>query len=403
MSNALAIATVTATLRRVLQDAVNPDVAGAKVTTVRPDSLTAPNPAPGVNIFLYQVTPNPALRNSDLPTRNGSATVVQRPRAYLDLHYLISFYGSDAELEPQRLLGGVTRALHGRPIVTRKAIRDMLGDAAFAFLAGSNLADAEEVVRLTPTALSLEELSKLWSVFFQTPYALSVAYHASVIAIEAQETPRAALPVQQRTVTVLPFRSPRIDDVESKLGPRLPILPGAEVIVRGHQLRGNVTRIRVTGNELAPATVEDEEVTLTLPATLRAGINSAQVVQKLMLGLPPTEHAGFESNVAAFVLHPKIKTITPGAATFKVEVEPTARTGQRCVLLLNNVSTGHAFTFENKPLTADATVLSFAVSGLDAGQYFVRVQVGGAESSLLDLVPGSPTFGALISPQATLP
>jgi hypothetical protein len=279
----------------------------------------------------------------------------------------------------------------------------MLGDAAFAFLAGSDLADAEEVVRLTPTTLSLEELSKLWSVFFQTPYALSVAYHAAVVAVEADETPRAALPVRERTLTVLPFRSPRIDEVESQLGPRLPILPGANVIVRGHQLRGNVTRLRLTGDELVPTHVEDEEMTLTLPATLRAGVNSAQVVQKLMLGQPPVEHAGFESNVAAFVLHPRIKTITPGTSTFKVEVEPAARAGQRSVLLLNSVTTGHAYTFENKPLSADAAVLSFAVSGLDAGQYFVRVQVAGAESSLLDLVPGSPTFGALINPQATLP
>jgi len=403
MSNALAIATVTAALRRVLQDAVNADVAGAKVTTLRPDSLTNANPPAGVNIFLYQVSPNPALRNNDLPGRSANGTTVHRPRAYLDLHYLISFYGSEAELEPQRLLGGVARTLHSRPLITRKNIRDMLSDAAFAFLAGSNLADAEEVVRLTPAALSLEELSKLWSVFFQTPYALSVAYHAAVVAIEAEETPHPALPVRERTLTVLPFRAPTVDEVASKLGSRLPILSGADIIVRGRQLRGEVTRLRVTGDELAPAVMDDEEMALTLPTTLRAGINSLQVVQKLMIGSPPAEHVGFESNVAAFVLHPRIKTLTPGATTFKVEVEPIARTGQRSVLLLNNVTTGHAYTFENKPLVADAAVLSFAVSGLDAGKYFVRVQVGGAESSLLDLVPGSPTFGGLITPQATLP
>ena len=99
MSNALAIATVTAALRRVLQDAVNADVAGAKVTTLRPDSLTNANPPAGVNIFLYQVSPNPALRNTDLPGRSANGTTVHRPRAYLDLHYLISFYGSEAELE----------------------------------------------------------------------------------------------------------------------------------------------------------------------------------------------------------------------------------------------------------------------------------------------------------------
>lgn len=404
MSNALAIATVTATLQRTLQDAVNADLPGAKVTTLRPDAIGDAVPAAGVNIFLYQVSANAALRNATVPHRStNGTTVLQRPRTPLDLHYLLSFYGNDAKLEPQRLLGSVARRLHARPLVTRKSITDMLADAAFSFLAGSDLADDEEIVRVTPASLSLEEMSKLWSVFFQTRYALSAAYQASVVSIEADERPRVAIPVRDRTLTVLPFRSPRIEEVSSDLGPQLPILSGATVTVRGRQLRGDVTRLKISGNEETPASIADEEMTIALPATLQAGVNSVQVVQKLMLGKPPAEHAGFSSNVAAFILHPKLKTITPGSTTFKIEVEPIARKGQRTALLLNNVTTGHAYTFENLPLTADAAVLSFSVAGLDPGQYFVRVQVAGAESSLLDLNSASPTFKELIAPQITLP
>ena len=39
MSNHLAIATVTATLQRLLQSAIQGDVEGARVTTVRPDAI----------------------------------------------------------------------------------------------------------------------------------------------------------------------------------------------------------------------------------------------------------------------------------------------------------------------------------------------------------------------------
>jgi hypothetical protein len=46
-----------------------------------------------------------------------------------------------------------------------------------------------ENVKLTPISLSLEELSNLWSVFFQVPYALSVAYEAAAVLIEPG-TPR---------------------------------------------------------------------------------------------------------------------------------------------------------------------------------------------------------------------
>ena len=54
-------------------------------------------------------------------------------------------------------------------------------------LAGSNLHEAVEQVRFSPLSLSLEDQSKLWSVFFQTPHAVSVAYQASVVLIESDE------------------------------------------------------------------------------------------------------------------------------------------------------------------------------------------------------------------------
>ena len=62
-----------------------------------------------------------------------------------------------------------------KPVLLRQMIQDAI--AAAPFLTTSNLADAVEQIKFTPMALSLEELSKLWSVFFQAPYALSVAYH----------------------------------------------------------------------------------------------------------------------------------------------------------------------------------------------------------------------------------
>ena len=109
MSNHLAIATVTASLRRMVQGVVSADVSGATVTTVRPTESGAGLPQTGVNIFLYQVVPNPDLRNLDLPTRRADGSVLQRPVAALDLFYLFSFYGDQSTLESQRLLGAVVR------------------------------------------------------------------------------------------------------------------------------------------------------------------------------------------------------------------------------------------------------------------------------------------------------
>jgi len=202
LSNFLGVAAVTASLSHALQAAVGADVPGATVTTVRPDaSASATNP-PVVNIFLYQVVPNASVRNADLPTRRSDGSMVQKPVAALDLHYLLTFYGDEAQLQPQRMLGSAVRTLHSRPILTRELIQAAIADPTFAAAVGqSDLAQQVERVKVTPLHLPLDDLSKLWSVFFQTPYALSAAYHAAVVLIEAEDRP---------TPPHLPVREPRV-------------------------------------------------------------------------------------------------------------------------------------------------------------------------------------------------
>lgn len=203
MSNFLAVATVTATLRDVLDKAAKDGAtAAAMATHLSPGNSSTGLPMSGVNIYLYEVTPNVGLRNSDLPTRTRDGSVMQRPRIALDLHYLLSFYGDEQSLEPQRILGSVARTLHAQPLLTRKNIQDAV--ASLPDLSKSDLADELELVKFTPMSLSLEELSRLWSVFLQTSYRLSMVYTASVVLIEKEETPRTVLPVEKRTISVMP-------------------------------------------------------------------------------------------------------------------------------------------------------------------------------------------------------
>jgi len=64
---------------------------------VRPSDAANGNlPATRVNLFLYQVTPNPHRNNLDLPTRSQQGDLVQRPQIALDLHYLMSFTATTA-------------------------------------------------------------------------------------------------------------------------------------------------------------------------------------------------------------------------------------------------------------------------------------------------------------------
>ena len=196
MSNSLAIATVSAALAAVITKSIQEVVSGANVVIGRPQATPSAEAAHSVQLCLYQVSPNAALRNADLPTRDSAGKLRQKPQVALDLHYLLAFNGDEKEFEPQRMLGAVVRDLHANPILSADILSDAI--ASWPVLSGSNLDKAIEQIKLTHLALSLEELSKLWSVFFQTPYALSIAYHASVVLIEAEENAALAPPVLQR-------------------------------------------------------------------------------------------------------------------------------------------------------------------------------------------------------------
>ena len=140
MSNHLAIATVSAALQQVLLTPVSQAVGNAAVGFSRPDASNQQTPL--VNIYLYQVTPNAAYRNADLPTRRTDGSLAQRPQAAFDLHYLFTFHGDDSLLQPQLLLGAVGSTLHAQPLISSAAIAKAIGD--FNFLSTSNLADQVE-------------------------------------------------------------------------------------------------------------------------------------------------------------------------------------------------------------------------------------------------------------------
>jgi len=387
MSNSLAIATVTAAVREVLQPAVSKAVTGAGVGFSRPDSGAGTPPSPAVNVYLYQVTPNAAYRNDDLPTRWSDGTVVKRPQAAFDLHYLFTFHGDDSLLQPQLLLGAVASTLHAQPLISSAAIAKAISD--FSFLGSSNLAGQVERIRFTPTSLSLEEFSKLWSVFFQIEYTLSVAYQASVVLLESDDEPAAALPVQARNVSVVPFREPRIDRVISQAGADQPIVAGSTLLIQGQQLKGAVTLVLIEDQEAAPAVVTDTQVTIPLPAGIHAGVKGVQVIQKVLIGTPPAPHRSVQSNVAPFVLRPTITGASaavkaPGITTVTLVVAPDIGAGQRAVLLLNNLAVSPATAFTSNPVVAaaDSNKINIDIAGVPTGSYLVRVQIDGAESLL---------------------
>lgn len=214
MSNALAIAHVTQALALLIENNVGPEFGEAVKVEPRKPPADPQLEQPTVSVFLYQVTPNTSQRNNDLPTRAADGTLVKRPAAALDLHYLISAYGEERELVGQRLIGSVVRTLHEIPVLPKDVV-EQAGERPY--LAGSDLVEAAQRVRFTPTVMDIDETSKLWGMLYQTPYALSVVYQAALVFIDGRESPVPGRPVERPEVRVLPFGAPGA-----------PVPPGAE-------------------------------------------------------------------------------------------------------------------------------------------------------------------------------
>ncbi|GAB4205441.1 MAG: DUF4255 domain-containing protein [Roseiflexaceae bacterium] len=394
MSNALGIAAVTATLRNLLEAGVNGDaVLGFIRTTASP-----PDKARGsgdndnqLNLFLYQTTLNAGWRNTDLPRRVQPGEVGQPPLP-LNLHYLITVYSRDNDdLLGHRILGRAMSVLHDHPLLGAGEIR--------AALAEAELHDQIERIRLTPQPLSLEELSKLWTIF-QTQYRLSAAYEATVVLIESTRPARTAPPVLQRG------ENDRGPTAQTDLTPPFPALtvvepPGSQpaarlgdlVALSGFHLDGDVT-LRFTHPRLA---VPNE---ITLPGqTNPAGL--AFSIPNLPLGWPagiygltalvrkPGQPERATNTVALALASAVVLSTTagsPGAFALDITCAPQILAEQRVALLFGDRE------IPVPPRAFATDTLSFSIPDVAAGVYLVRLRVDGVDSLLVDRTTQPPAF-----------
>lgn len=214
MSNVLAVAAVTQLLKDLINDAmINGDIGQVlnsdfRVTALPPNRVVAENAsdqATQLNLFLYRVSPNAALRNSDLPTRNRAGELKCRPRLAIDLHYILTAVSAE-ELHAEILLGYAMQLFHEQAMLPRELIRNALDLAVidqilppeqFDPIRASELADQVEMIKITPRTLTMDDMSKLWTAF-QASYRTTVAYDVSVVLIERELPTRPTLPVLTR-------------------------------------------------------------------------------------------------------------------------------------------------------------------------------------------------------------
>ncbi len=192
MSSALAIASVTAVLKNLLeneliQQSASTGMGDVTITALPPDRIpTGTEEHAQLNLHLYRLTPNSGWLHTDLFASQDSHQ--QSLPLALDLHYLLTAY-AERDLQAEILLGYAIQRLYETPTLTQEAIRSALKSIASSIstepkaLSASTLADQLEQIKINPEFLSMEEMSKLWSSL-QTRSRLSATYEVSVVLIE---------------------------------------------------------------------------------------------------------------------------------------------------------------------------------------------------------------------------
>lgn len=396
MSTALAVAAVTQALKNLLADGVLDDhvsgnVGDVVITALPPDRvlIDGANAKSQLNLFLYQVSENAAWRNMGMPSANAAGERINNQPLALDLHYLLTAYGVK-ELHTEILLGYGMQVLHETPVLSRSGLREALAGVQAEVppdippqlkpIADSNLADQFELVKLTPEVLSTEEISRLWTAF-GAKYRTSAAYVASCVLIQPTRPIKASKPVARANLLVVPLKRPRIDDVQPSIA-----AVGQTLTLTGSQLwQPGTTTVQVSNVSIAPDPgATSQQLQVTLPATLTAGVNTVSVVQSIDFG-SNSVRPGPQSNTLAFMLIPTLTNVPATVAlgaTLTLGVSPPVGFDQDVVVLLDD----DALPVPPRPAPpghpATTSSISVTVAGVKSGNKLVRIRVDGAESAL---------------------
>ncbi|MEU4351820.1 DUF4255 domain-containing protein [Streptomyces sp. NPDC023838] len=389
MSDALAIAAVTETLRAVLHGDLQRAVPGAEVTVRHPGDVAAAiaegDGTNGVlNLFLHQTGIDPAWRNADPDgSRPGES---RHPALPLVLHYLFTAHvpaGEDSTV-PERLLGAAMAALHERP---RLRADDLKGAAGF-----SDLHLQQEPVKVTPAMMTADEMRLLWAALGHS-YRLSVAYEARVVLIDSATPGRAPLPVLRRGAA---GTGPEAMPMAAAHWPvLLAVVPstaasGSDIRLSGSGFQAGTPTVRLThpllgGPIVLPARADEAGLLrATLGEELGAGRWSAVVVVTAPDGSVRT------TEPRRFHIAPRITNSLPmnaerakkGTVALVVECAPAVHPGQRAELLVADRPV------LAEPFTRETRTLRFRMAAGAPGRYPLRLRVDGVDSPLIDVEAG---------------
>jgi hypothetical protein len=131
-----------------------------------------------LTLFLYKVLENPDFKNapgSSVTAGNGKLEEKRAPLT-LDLYYLLTAHAKEAELgKAHTALAQAMRVFYDNGVLSGSLLRTHEPPGL----------TAASTLRLTLNPMTMEDMSRIWSVFPDTPYQISVSYLVTPVPIES--------------------------------------------------------------------------------------------------------------------------------------------------------------------------------------------------------------------------
>jgi len=277
--------------------------------------------------------------------------------------------------------------------------------SVFQALRAADLADQIELLKLTPEAMSPEEMSRLWSAL-QGHYRPTSAFVVSVVLIERPRPTRTPLPVLTRGRFDAALQRDEGVIVAVGLTPPFPTLTavtaaahetpatlrgGDTVTLTGHHLAGTQRELMLRNDRLGiaqalplPDTALEGDFDFVLPdlpndlpvgvyrlelSVLRAGDTAPRVSNALPVALAPAITSFPPVSIGRDPLPDAVLHIS-------ITCTPAARPGQRVALMMDGAeapalpfsaaTTTLAFDFERAPPAGATPLLRLKIDGIES-------------------------------------
>lgn len=277
---------VNKTLYKILRESFGEDDKDVQIIFGSPaEENVADTTKAGIFVFLYTVIEDSFNRNEPNHITGGSHLLSTRPPLAVNLSYMLTPFSASVEgkdtldnVRSHNLIAKAMRAFYDNGLIDSRYFP-------------SDTVLGESQMRITPTHMNFEEITKIWTTFSK-PFQLSVCYEVSTVWIRSEAKPKEFFLVEkpvlgdmhvftEKEITELKTKGGRLIKISpDKLGDIANIIPtsvqpGMGISIYGTGFQVKKLTIKIDNNKVDSNSIRilnENTIKIKIPADIKPGV-----------------------------------------------------------------------------------------------------------------------------------